>query len=261
MKKKNRSDYYIHSINRAIQILNSLTSKKEMGITELSKKLNLHKSTVYRILITLEDESIVARNNFSQKYRLGMKLFELGNIVKEQIEIKNYALPFMGELAQKTEESVGLSIIMDSKKVYIEKIESLKEIRQIIELGKSFPLYSAASGKCLLAFMQNNKINKIIQEEKLIKLAPNTITDPVILKKQLKQIRREGYAVSIEETFVDSISIAAPILDSTGKSVAAISVYGPFSRFTTKKIHKYILLVKKAAQDISNSIGYDMKKI
>ncbi|MDD4363000.1 MAG: helix-turn-helix domain-containing protein [Atribacterota bacterium] len=94
IKNKKRSDYYNHSIKRAIQILNSFTlQKKELGVTELSKKLNLHKSTIHRILVTLEDENIVRKNKISQKYRLGMELFKYGNVAIDQFEIKKYALP------------------------------------------------------------------------------------------------------------------------------------------------------------------------
>jgi IclR family transcriptional regulator, KDG regulon repressor len=257
MKKKNRSDYYIHSINRAIQTLNSLMSNKnEMGLTELSKKLNLHKSTVHRILVTLEDEGLVARNNISQKYRLGMKLFEFGNIVKEQIEIKKHALPFMEGLARKTEESIDLNIMLDGKRVSIEKIESPHDVRRIIQLGKNLPLYCGGSGKAILAFLTNSEIERIIQKENLIAFAPNTITDPEKLIEHLQEIRRKGYALSFEERILGSASIAAPIFDYSGKVIASISISGPITRFTKKKIPEFISLVQESATDISNSLGY-----
>lgn len=160
---KKRSDYYIQSIKRAIQILNSFTpQEKELSITELSKKLNLHKSTAHRILVTLEDESLVVKNQITQKYRLGIKLFELGHIVQDQMEIRAYALPIMKELAQKTEESVDLNILSDEKRVSIEKIESPHDVRRIIQLGRSLPLHCGGSGKALLAFLPDEEIDKII---------------------------------------------------------------------------------------------------
>jgi len=256
-KMKKRSDYYIHSINRAVLILNSLTSgEKEMGITELSKKLNLHKSTVHRILVTLEDEGLVAKDNISQKYRLGMKLFELGNIVKEQIEIKNYAFPIMQELAKKTEESIDLNILLDDKRISFEKIESPQEVRAIIKLGKSLPLYCGGSGKAILAFLPGSEIQRIIQKEKLIAFGPNTITNPVKLKEHLQEIRNRGYALSFEERIPGSSSIAAPIFDYQGNVIASISISGPITRFTKEKISFYISLIKKSAEDISQSLGY-----
>lgn len=256
-KNKKRSDYYIQSIKRAVQILNSFTFKKdELGVSELSERLNLHKSTVHRILVTLEDEGFVAKDQVSQKYRLGIKLFELGHIVKEQIEIRNYALPIMKELAQKTEESIDLNILSDGKRVSIEKIESPHDVRRIIQLGKSLPLYCGGSGKALLAFLPDEEIDKIIQKEKFIPFSPKTITDPIKLKEHLKEIRKNGYAISFEERILGSASVAAPILDYKGKVVASLSISGPTTRFTKKKVPILISLVKVATQKISASLGY-----
>jgi len=257
MMNKKRSDYYIQSIKRAVQILNSFTLKEdELGVTELSERLNLHKSTIHRILVTLEDESLVIKNQITQKYRLGIKLFELGFLVQDQMEIRDYALPIMRELAQKTEESIDLNIISDGKRVSIEKIESSHDIRRIIQLGKNLPLYCGGSGKVLLAFLPDEEIDKIIQKEKLIPFGPNTITDPVKLKEHLIEIRKKGYAISYEERVLGSISIGAPIWNYQGEVVASLSISGPISRFTKKKIPMLISLVKEAAQKISASLGH-----
>jgi IclR family transcriptional regulator, KDG regulon repressor len=243
IKNKKRSDYYIKSLKRSIQILNSFTlQKKELGITELSKKLNLHKSTIHRILVTLEDENIVMKNKISQKYRLGMKLFEYGNITIDQFEIKKYALPIVEDLAKKTEESIDLNIIIDDKRVSVEKIESLHEIRAIIQLGRSLPLYCGGSGKAILAFLPASKIERIISKENLISLGPKTITDQSILREHLKEIRKNGYAQSFEERVSGSSSIAAPIFDYKGNVIASISISGPITRFTKKKIPIFISL-------------------
>ena len=257
MMSKKRSDYYIQSIKRAIQILNSFTPReKELSITELSKKLNLHKSTIHRILVTLEDESLVTKNQITQKYSLGIKLFELGHVVQDQMEIRTHALPVMKELAQKTEESIDLNILSEGKRVSIEKIESPHDVRRIIQLGKSLPLYCGGSGKALLAFLPDEEIDKIIQKEKFIPFGPNTITDPTKLKEHLKEIRKNGYAISFEERILGSASIAAPIIDYKGKVVASLSISGPTTRFTKKMIPLLISRVKEAAQKISASLGY-----
>jgi len=254
---KKRSDYYIQSIKRAVKILNSFTpQEKELSITELSKRVNLHKSTIHRILVTLEDEGFVLKDQVSQKYRLGIKLFELGYLVQDQMEIRSYALSIMKELAKKTEESIDLNILSDGKRVSIEKIESPHDVRRIIQLGKSLPLYCGGSGKALLAFLSDEEIEKIIQKEKLIPFGPNTITDTTKLKINLKEIQKNGYAISFEERILGSASIAAPILDYKGKVVASLSISGPTTRFTKKKVPILISLVKEAAKKISISLGY-----
>ena len=253
---KKRSDYYIKSIRRAIQALNSFTSEeREWGVTELGKKLNLHKSTIHRILITLEDEGFVTKNKVTQKYRLGMKLFELGHIIRYQIEIRTYALPIMEKLSQKTEESVTLSIISGKKRVVIEKVESIHDIRQVIQLGKPIPIYCGASSKLLLAFLPDEEINKIIKKKKLVSLGPNTITNPVKLKKHLEEIRRKGYAISYEERILGSASVAAPIWDYKGEIIASLAIVGPINRFDKKKIPSFLSLVTEAANKLSNLGG------
>lgn len=260
MKEKDRSDYYIKSIKRSVQILKSFTlQSKELGITELSRILHLHKSTIHRILVTLEDEHIVLQNQATKKYRLGMKLFELGNIAKEQIEIRDYAKPIMDELAKKTEESIDLNIISDNKRVSIEKIDSPHDLRRIIQLGRSLPLYCGGSGKAILAFLPASEIERIICKENLICLGPKTITDPVILREHLKEIRKNGYAQSFEERVIGSSSVAAPIFDYEGNVIASISISGPITRFTKKKIPIFISLVKEAAEKISTKFGYYIK--
>ncbi|PKP58013.1 IclR family transcriptional regulator [Candidatus Atribacteria bacterium HGW-Atribacteria-1] len=254
---KKRSDYYIQSIKRAVQILNSFTLKEdELGVTELSERLNLHKSTIHRVLVTLEDESLVIKNQITQKYRLGIKLFELGHIVQDQMEIRAYALPIMKELAQKTEESIDLNILSDGKRVSIEKIESPHDVRRIIQLGKSLPLYCGGSGKALLAFLPDEEIDKVLHKEELIPLGPNTITNPVQLKEHLKEIRRKGYATSFEERILGSASIAAPILNYRGEVIASLSISGPITRFSKQKISKFVSLLKEAVSEISTSFGY-----
>ena len=258
---KKRSDYYIQSIIRAVKILNSFSSKEvELGITELSKRLNLHKSTIHRILVTLEDENLVIKNQSTQRYRLGIKLFELGHLMQEQIEIRTYALPVMRELAQKTEESVDLNIVSDRKRVSIEKIESPHDIRRIIQLGKSLPLYCGGSGKVLMAFLEDEEIEDIIQKEKLISFGPNTITEPIKLKQHLKEIRENEYAISIEERGLGSASIGAPVRDYTRKVVASLSVSGPTTRFTEEKIPVLVTLVKDSAKKISALLGFKEKR-
>ncbi|KUK55227.1 MAG: Transcriptional regulator, IclR family protein [Atribacteria bacterium 34_128] len=112
ISNKKQSDYYIESIKRAIKLLNSFTlQEKELGSTELSKRLNLHKSTVHRILVTLASEGIVVKNQDSQKYRQEIKCFQLGSIVQQQLEIREFSLPIMKELVQKTQESIYLNVI------------------------------------------------------------------------------------------------------------------------------------------------------
>jgi len=260
MNLNNNPNYHVQSIERAMQILNSFSSdKRELGITELSNNLKLHKSTVHRILKTLESGGFIKRSKNTKRFRLGVKLFELGCIVQNQMDVREYALPVMQELAKKTQESIDLNIIIDDKRVSIEKIESPHDIRKIIQLGQSLPLYAGGSGKALLAFLPDSDIERIIKEEKIKKLGPKTILDYNELKKHLKKIKKDGYAASFEERIAGSASIAAPIFDYSGKVIASLSISGPISRFTNMRANHFITLIKDSTKKISILMGYQTK--
>ena len=119
---KKQSDYYIESIKRAVRILHTFSlEEKELGITEISTRLNLHKSTVHRILVTLASENVVIKNHENQKYHLGITLYKWGSIVQHQMEIREFALPIMKDLAERTKESAYLNIISGRKKFVLKK--------------------------------------------------------------------------------------------------------------------------------------------
>lgn len=255
---KKRSEYYVQSIKKAIKILNCFSlNNKELSITEIAKMLKLHKSTIYRMMVSLEDENFVTSNLETKKYRLGIKLLELGNIVQKQIEIRKYSLPIMREIANKTKESVDLNILSGWKKISIERIDSSYPIREVIQLGKGLPIYCAASGKVIMAFLSDEMIDNIIQSQKLVPLTPKTIIDPLKLKEDLKEIQRNKYAISFEEGVLGTAAVAAPIFDYSGKVIASLSISGPVDRFTKDKISLYIPLVKEATEKISFLIGYN----
>jgi len=254
--KKKREEYYVQSIKKAINILNCFSlNDKELGISEIGKKLKINKSTVYRILVSLEDEYFIASNPKTKKYRLGIKLIELGNILQKQMDIRNYSLPIMREVAQKTKESIDLNILSGLKRISIEKIDSSYPVREVVQLGKPLPIYCAAAGKSIMAFLPNEEINKIIQNEKLVPLTPNTITDPLKLKKELEEIRKNKYAISFEEGVLGISALAAPIFNHDGKIIASLSISGPINRFNKEKISLYIPLIKNATKKISCLLG------
>lgn len=254
---KKQSDYYIESIKRAVQILHTFSlEEKELGITELSKRLNLHKSTVYRILVTLANEGIVLKNQVNQKYRLGIVLFKWGSIVQHQMEIREFALPIMKELAERTKESVYLNVISGRERVCIEKVESSNDVRRVIKLGVNLPLYTGGSGKAILAYLMDEEIQKFIQEEKLVAFTTNTITDPERLLEDLRDIREKGYAIAIGERVPGATTIGAPIFNYTQKVVASITISGPSERITEQKIKTFSSFAKEAARKISTLLGH-----
>ncbi len=258
----NNPNYLIQSLLTSIDVLDCFSREEQnLGISEISRKLGLNKSRVHRILLTLEQRSIVVKNPDTMKYRLGLKLFQLGYLVEEQLEIRHYAHPFMQNLALETKETINLNVLYNGRRMSVKKIESPHEIRQAVELGKSLPIHSGAPGKVLMAYLPDDSLTGLLEDKKLITMGPNTITDREDLLAELSKVRKQGYSISFEETYLGAVSIAAPVRDFSGSVIAALSVTGPVSRFTDVNIRRFIPLVIGAANSISTALGYSLETV
>jgi DNA-binding IclR family transcriptional regulator len=247
----------IQSVLTSIDVLDCFSREEQnLGISDISRKLGLNRSRVHRILLTLEEKGFVVKDPGTMKYRLGLKLFQLGHLVEEQIEIRHCAHPYMQKLVNETEETVNLNVIYNGKRMSIKKIESPHDIRQAVTLGKMLPLYSGAPGKVLMAFLPSDKLEDYLKETELQLAGPNTITDRDELLQELEKIRKCRYAISREETYLGAFSIAAPVWDFSGNVTAALSVTGPVSRFSDDRIREFVPLVINAARSISVELGY-----
>jgi len=247
----------VQSLERALNILEELSDAEiNMGITELSKNLDLSKSTVHRLLNTLMFKGYVDQDLESKAYKLGIKLFELGSKVINSLEISKLAKPYLVKLMEETHEVVHLVIRDGNEGVYIDKVESDQPIKMYSQLGKRVPLYCSAAGKVLICNLSESQINDIYQNSKLVAYTENTITDLNTLITQLKNARKDGYAIDNEELAKDVRCIAAPILNFSGQVVAAISISGPIYRIDDDKLIIFSNKVKNIAMNISKKLGY-----
>ena len=254
---KKSSTNFIQSVDRALQILECFSSKeKELGVTEISKLLSLHKSTTFGLLATLENRGYIEQNFRNGKYKLGLKLFELGIQVQENMDLGDIAKPYLDELVKENNETVHLVINDKGQAVYIEKVEGTTSMRMYSQLGKRPPMYCTGVGKVILAFMPEQLLDKYLEQEELEKLTPYTITDKECLKKELKQIRTHGFSVDNEEIEIGLKCVAAPIRNHKEEIVGAISIAGPTSRMTLEKIEILSGVIRAAAMEISNKLGY-----
>lgn len=257
MQKKGRNTGTIQSIDRALDILCCFSiSTPELGISELAFKLSMYKSTIYRILKTLEERGFVIQNLENQKYRLGFKLFDLGIAVISELEVRNIALPLMQELNDKTKETVTLNIVDDDYRVCIEKVESKEAIRNFEQLGGRNPLHLAGSGKLLLAYLPEKEIERIITKRDLglTALGKRILADK--LREELALIRQQGYAFTNSERNIGSCSVSAPIRNHEGNVMAGISISGPESRFAFERLVNLIAETVSTANLISYQLGW-----
>jgi DNA-binding IclR family transcriptional regulator len=240
------------TLQKGLQILEALaTSPRPLGITDLATLLELNKSNVHRLVKTLCAMNYVTQNS-DRSYRASLKLWKLGSSVMSHANLARFCLGEMNKLAQKTGESVHLSVLDGLGVLYIEKVDSAQSVRAYTERGGNSPLHCTATGKVLLAYAYESLRDPVSQM--LTKYTPKTITSMKALDAAVTAARQSGYSINVGEHRADVGGIAAPIFDATGNNVAAIGIAGPMSRLTKQKMKEWATAVVAAAKSASASI-------
>jgi len=247
----------INSIDRTLKILQLFSLQKpEWGVSEISKELNLYKSCIHNTLYTLLNRGFVNQNPNNGKYRLSIKFFELGSVVLENIDLRKIVHPYLEQLSQEFNETVHLGILSEGEVISIEQERSNQSLQPQIYIGKRAPLHCTGVGKSLLAFLETERIEQVIREKGLKKFTDNTITDADQLKKELQQIRKQGYAIDNMEHEPGVRCIAVPIKDYQSKVIASLSLSGPEFRINKEKIPLIKEKVIECCRLISQAMGY-----
>ena len=221
----------LSSVTNAARLLKQFTSnERDLGVTELANRLGLGKSTVHRLLTTLEAERRIEQDPGTGRYRLGLAVFELGAAASSPTDLHQAVLLPMSVLRVRTGETVQMAVLDGREVVYIERLESPNTLRLFLEVGQRNHAHCTGTGKCLLAFLGDEQLASILDGWELPPKTDATITDVVELRRELKRIRSQGYAVNAHESEPGVVSVAAPIRDRTGRVVASISVAGPAPR-------------------------------
>lgn len=257
-KKVDGKVYKVKLIDRLLDVLDSFTfENREMRLNEVSKKTGLNKTTAKRILSNLTQRKYLQQDPISKKYRLGLRLFELGSIVFSSFSVQKAADRWMDYLRKETGSTVLLGTIMEDQLVYINKKEGNQMIRISSEIGWRRPLNYGMLGMVLLAYQDTNYVEYILNEFPLKAYTSHSITDPEKFIKRLKQIRRQGYLIENEEAVKGVIGIAAPIKNTRSHTIAAMGIAIPIGQNTRPETaHALAKKVKKACDEISNSIGF-----
>lgn len=252
----NKKIVTVQSVDRALEILNILQHEPQgAGATYISEKLEVSKSTAYRLLSSLLNKGFVKQNPDNQKYSLGLRLISLGESVIEQLDLRETAAPFMEYLVNKTGETVHLVIHEGNEIVYIDKKESKETIRMFSNIGKRAPMHCTGVGKAILAHLPVEKIQEIVEQKSLTKYTDNTITNYENLLEHLREIRLSGVSIDDEEHEKGIKCVASPILNYRNEVVAGISVSGPLMRMDDNNIKFIIEEVIRVSKEISKSFG------
>ena len=246
-------------LEKGLELLSVFTKHAgPISISELSTSANLSTSTIYRYLATLRAQGYIKADTKPGHYLLGLKILELAGAIKRETSI-SLALPVMENLASQTGESVLLCARWGEKGMCLEKIEGRHNLRVSYMYGVPFYLHAGATGKVLLAYLDDEEAEQVIRKVGLPAFTENTVTDPEQLKADLREIKRAGFALSTSEMHEGAIAIAAPIFNRRGRVETDLSIGIPVHRFAQCDKANVIDLVVSGAKEISEKLKlYDI---
>jgi DNA-binding IclR family transcriptional regulator len=259
-RRKEKSEYVIQSVDHALDILEAFDyNHEELGVTELSNRLNLHKNNVFRLLATLETRDYIEQDKKTGNYRLGIKIFEVANVFLHHLGLRRQARPVLEELVQGCNETAYLAVLEGTDAIYVLMHETSHMVRVIPRLGHRLPAHCTASGKVQLAFESQDRLVELLADRPLRQMTPNTISTFDKLCEHLAEVARVGYAVDNEELEEGVRCVSAPVRDYSHRVVAGIGLSGPVSRFSTERIQNELVpLVKQAGVKLSQRLGYEI---
>ncbi len=224
-----QSSYFLESVDRVLKVLDCFTpSAPELRLTDFSEALGVHKTQVLRILTTLETGGYVVRDAATKRYRLGLRLFELGMIVRQQMDLRRIAHPFLRDLVAATQETARLVIPDEDGPVCVDLVECSKGIRVYAQLGMRMPWNAGTSPKLLLAYLPDEQRERILARGGFQRFTERTITDPEALREEARTIQSRGYYVGVRDLDEEALGVSAPVFDSARRVVGAITVSRPF---------------------------------
>jgi DNA-binding IclR family transcriptional regulator len=249
-----RSHHPVESVRRALKVLRCFgLDHPELGVSTIARELGMHKSTVHRLLTTLQEEGFVYQVD-GNRYTLGWKVFELGVAIPAWQAVRQPVLRVLESLVGETGETAHLAILDDGEVLYVEKVEAARSLRMPSAVGRRVPLHCTALGKVLMAGLDNETFRATIYSSPLKAFTNSTITDPDRLREEIERVRRQGYAVDREEIEEGLMCIGAPVVDPGGRTCAAISIAGPSSRILPP-LKRHSDAVQRASQSLSGELG------
>ena len=245
----------VRSVDRAAALLLALgESHGEAGVTELARRLGLHKSTASRLLATLEKRGLVEQDEESGKYRLGLVVIRLAERAERTLDLRSIAMPELERLARATRETTGLGVLDGDKMLTVAQSDGPNLVVMGDWTGRGVPLHSVAAGKVLLASMPEREIMRLVRRG-LDRFTDRTITGLEPLLEELARVRRRGYATAFGEYEAGLNAIAAPVYDARGNITAALDVWGPSFRLTPPRVPELVQQVRESAAAVSVRLG------
>jgi IclR family transcriptional regulator, KDG regulon repressor len=257
--RREKSNYIIQSVAHSLDVLEQFAGEaEELGVTELSKRLKLHKNNVFRLLATLESRGYIEQNRATENYRLGIRCLELGQSYVQHMGVLRQARPIMIELVRQARETTYLAVLRRGKVVPVEVVEADRPVRIVSQLGEALPLHCTAAGKAYLAFESEDDVRALLPDG-LTRFTDRTVVDRQAFMQQLREVATSGYAVDLGEHVEDIRAVAVPIRDYARNVVGALTLAAPSFRLGPDRIEKEIApVVLKAGRELSSRLGFDV---
>lgn len=245
----------IKTLDKVISVLDILNKHNELGITDIGLMLSEDKSTIYRILATLEKHELVEKNPATKKYKLGLGFLKYCASISTNSDFTRTARPFLEELKEKSSESSHICILTkNDTAIFLDNINQDAVLNINTQIGTEQPLHCSSVAKSIIAFLSEEKLNDILGKIEFKPFTMRTITSKLTFLEHLEKIRQQGYAIDDEEIYTGVRCVAAPIRNSEGKVFASIGVSGPATRIQLANLEFYVDLVKNAAEKITRQL-------
>lgn len=245
--------YILSSVDTSLSVLDLFFNHEELSASEVAKLLGISRSTAFRFLVTLESRSYVKKTADS-KYRLGMKVFTLGQLANRRMELIALVHPYLEKITEFTGETSHFTCLEGAIFVaFLDRVLGTKHLHMDMMIGSRRVAHTTASGKVIMAYESDQFITKYLKTVNFVQKTANSIRDAKQLLEELEKIRRAGYGCDNEEAEMGLTCFAVPLLDATGEAIAAISISGPTTRLIANK-EIYLQKLKTVSDEISLSL-------
>jgi DNA-binding IclR family transcriptional regulator len=244
----------VQSVDRALTILGILARLGEAGVTEIAAELQVHKSTAFRLVATLESHGMVEQNEDRGKYRLGVGVLRLAGATTARLDVVQEARPICRKLAADSGETVNIAVLSDRSALYLDQVAGQSALQSHNWVGQHIPLHATSNGKVLLSGLSSDEVDNRLP--RLTSYTSETVTTRAKLRRDLTEVREQGYAVAVDELEIGLTAIAAPIRNAHGDVIASLSVSGPTFRITEPRVKELVPVVLDAAEEVSRRLGH-----
>lgn len=253
----NSDEPSVQSVERAVTILEILARAGEAGVTELAAEIGVHKSTAFRLVSTLEQGGLVEQSEVRGKYRLGVGILRLAGATTARLDVVQEARPICRKLSADTGETVNIAVLSDRSAFYLDQFAGASALQPHNWVGQHIPLHATSNGKVLVCELDDDELARVVPS--LAAYTEKTITTRKRLRRELDEVRTQGYAVAVDELEIGLAALAAPIRNAHGDVIASLSLSGPTFRLDESRLKELQPLLGDAAAEVSRRLGWNRR--